>query len=150
MHGPASERDNAVRKAAKAIVSRLCRAETGFTLLELLVAVAILGFIGVGLVQGLGTVSRSTRIIDEKAIAGELITGYLEAIKDTAYAGAYPQAGQHVTVPPQYSVTMYLVFSNDGTAWSDTYSGQTLEKMTISVSREGRPVLSVCTFRTQR
>ncbi len=124
--------------------------QTGFTLLEVLVCVAILGFIGVCVVKGLDTVSRSTRINDEKTVGGNLATEYLESIKGMPYAATYPSAGASITIPPQYSVAVNIAFSADGTNWVYTYTGQTLQKISISVSRQGRPVLSTCTLRAQR
>ena len=122
----------------------------GFTLIEVLVAVAILAAIGVAVLQGLDTVSRSTRISDEKAVAGNLATEYLEAIKGMPYAATYPSAGDNIAIPFQYSVAVNTNFSVNGTTWVDTYTGQTLQKIAVSVSREGRPILSICTFRANR
>ena len=129
---------------------RLFRGQTGFTLIEVLVAVVILAAIGVAILQGLDTVSRSTRINDEKAVAGNLATEHLEAIKGMPYAATYPGAGGNITIPFQYSVAINTTFSDNGTTWVDTYTGQTLQKIVVSVSREGRPVLSICTLRAKR
>lgn len=134
----------------KRIKSGLLRDQRGFSLLEVLVAVSILAFIGVAVVQGLTTVSRSTAITDEKSVAGNLATGYIDSIKGLDYAATYPTAGQNITIPSQYSVVVDITFSSNGTTWSYVYTGQTLQKIRILISRESRPVLSVCTFRTER
>ena len=129
---------------------RLLRSQTGFTLIEVLVSVAILAAIGVAVIQGLDTVSRSTRINDQKAVAGNLATEYLEAIKGMPYAATYPSAGDNITIPMQYDVVINIAFSNDGISWVDTYTNQFLQKIVVSVSQGGRSVLSICTLRAAR
>jgi len=129
---------------------RFLQSQTGFTLIEVLVAVAILAAIGVAVLQGLDTVSRSTYISDQKAVAGNLATEYLEAIKGMPYDATYPSAGDNIDIPFQYSVAVNIAFSENGTTWVDAYTGQTLQKIAVSVSQGGRPILSICTLRASR
>lgn len=128
---------------------RIFLGQTGFTLIEVLVAVGILATIGVALLLGLDTVSKSTSINDEKTVAVNLATDYIEAINGMTYDATYPGAGANITIPFQYSVAVNISFSDDGDVWVGTYTGQTLQKINVSVSREGRPVLSICTFRAK-
>ncbi len=60
---------------------RFLRGQRGFTLIEVLVAAAILAAIGVGLLNALDTNAKATRTLDEKVVAVNLITTYFEAIK---------------------------------------------------------------------
>ena len=126
---------------------KILRKQAGFTLLEVLVAVGILGIIATGFITALDSNSRATRGLDEQTVAVNLASDYLEVIKELPYAASYPTAGANITPPSQYSVNTTIQFSSDGTNWGDTYS--TLQKITVKVSREGRPVLSLCTYRTQ-
>ena len=126
---------------------KIVRKQAGFTLLEVLVAVGILGIIGTGFITALDSNSRATRGLDEQTVAVNLASDYLEVIKELPYAASYPTAGANITPPSQYSVNTTIQCSSDGTNWGDTYS--TLQKITVKVSREGRPVLSLCTYRTQ-
>jgi prepilin-type N-terminal cleavage/methylation domain-containing protein len=127
------------------------KGQRGFSLLETLVAVAILGLLGTGLLSALGANAKAAGIIDEQVTATNLAAAYLEALKELPYAEDYPGAGDGIVIPPQYAVTLYIQYSSDGATWESSYSGQKLQKISIVVSREGgKPVLSVCTFRTQR
>ena len=136
---------------------RFLRGQRGLTLIETILAVAILGAIGVGLLNALDTNAKATRQLDEEVVATNLATAYFEAIKAMPYAETYPLPEDLITVPPQYIVNVDIDFSSDGDTtdgqitWVDTYNGETLQKITITVSREGgRTVLSICTFKTKR
>jgi len=138
--------------------------QKGFTLLEVLIAVAILAAIGVVLLQGVGTFSGSYRISEEKAIAGNLAADYLEAIKGIVYADTYPNAGDNIVRPFQYDVAVNISFYDGYTSWVDpstglrheeivwvdNYTDQTLQKITVSVLREDRSILTICTLRMKR
>ncbi len=135
---------------------RFLRGQRGLTLIEVLVAVAILAVIGVGLLNALDTNAKATRQLDEKVVATNLATAYLEAIKAAPYAETYDDVVAGITVPPQYIVNVNIQFSSDGASgdgidWVDTYSGETIQKITITVSRDGgRSILAICTFKTKR
>ena len=139
---------------------KLFREQRGFTLFEVLVAVGILGLIGVGLLNALDTNARATRTLDEQVTAVNLATAYLEAIKTMSYAVDYPDAEDLITIPSQYSVDKDIDFSSTSNTtdnityiiWVDTpTANETLQKITVTVSREGdKPVLSMCAFKTKR
>ncbi len=129
---------------------KLFREQRGFTLIEVLVAVGILGFIGVAVIAALDTNSRAARTLDEQVVAVNLATAHLEAIRELSYAATYPNAGDSITIPFQYSVDINTEFSSDGDTWGSYSGNETLQKITVKVSREGKPVLSLCTYRTKR
>jgi len=124
--------------------------QTGFTLIEVLVAVAIIATVGIAVLQGYQTVSTSTRMNDERMVAGSLATQYMDAIKNVPYAATYPEIAEGITVPPQYSVAVHISYSSDGTTWTSTYTDQKLQKINVAVSRESRSILSICSFRAER
>ncbi len=133
------------------------REQRCFTLFEALIAVGILGLIGVGLLTALNTNAKATRILDEQVTAVNLATTYFEAIKTMPYADTYPNAEDIITVPTQYNVNIDIDFTSDGTTsdgitWVDTTTvNETLQRITVTVSREGgEPVLSMCAFKTKR
>jgi len=127
--------------------------QRGFSLLESLIAVAILAAIGVTLAYALETNSRSVRIIDDQKTAVNLITVYFEAIKDLDYSEEYPidqPPLNSIIIPPGYDVHIRTYFSTDGGQTWGGYTDNALQKITISISYvgDGKPVLSMCTFRT--
>ena len=131
---------------------KIFREQRGFTLFEVLIAVSILAVIGTGLLSAMEANSRSTRTLDEKVVAASLAADYLEAIKASPYADTYPDAGDNITIPFQYTMVVEIECSSDGTTFGNCTGSEneTLQKLTTIVSREGKPVLSLCTYRTKR
>ena len=138
---------------------RFLRGQRGFTLIEVVVAAAILAAIGVVLLNALDTNAKATRTLDEKVVATNLATAYFEAIKASPYAETYDDVVAGITVPPQYNVDVNIQFpsniyvEDDITyfTWSNTYNGETFQKIAITISRDdGKHVLSICTFKTKR
>ena len=91
--------------------------------------------------------------------ATNLATAYFEAIKAAPYDETEPYYDDVVAgigIPPQYVVNVDIQFSSDGTSgdgidWVDTYTDETIQRVTVIVSREGgKPILSICTFKTKR
>ena len=88
---------------------RFLQGQRGLTLLEVLVAVAILAAIGVGLLNAIDTNAKATRQLDEEVVATNLATAYLEAIKAWEYQADYPKGEaplNSITIPPQYAVSV--------------------------------------------
>ena len=86
--------------------------ETGLTLIETLVAVAILGMVAVAFLSGLGTASEATYIADERAIADSLVRSELEYIKSHQYIN-YAEPGHEeygvVASPDNYDIEVTVV-----------------------------------------
>ena len=130
--------------------------QRGLTLLEVLIAAGLIGLIGVGIARALDTNARAGRVIDEQVQATNLITSYMENMRQLSYddsANAYASIGNNVTMPAQFAVSVNLAYSGDGTNWASTNNSGAykLQKISISVVRtNGKVVLTTCTFRTMR
>jgi len=140
---------------------RFLQGQKGIGLLETLIAVAILGAIGVSLLTALDTNARATRTLDEHVVATNLATAYIEAIKASSYDSTepyYDDVVADIIVPPQYDVNVDITFTDDGDTtdgitWSDynIEDPQTIQKLAVTVSREGgKHVLTICAFKTKR
>ena len=139
-----------MRQLEKEILG-LFRGEKGFSLLEVLVAVGILGFIGAGIITALNTNYKATGILDEQVTATNLATAYIENIKQLPYAASYPGASNNITIPSQYNVVIDVETSSDGTNFYPPTGSdnETFQKIVVSISHGGRPVFSICAFRTK-
>ena len=124
---------------------RFLRGQRGFTLIEVLVAAAILAVIGVVFMNAMGTSFRSTGIQDEQITAESLARTQLEIIKAATYAPTYENL--KISAPPQYFITIEspYVSWNDLDAvppdtpdtWVVESVDNELQKITVRVSREG-------------
>ena len=133
-------------------ILKLFREQRGLTLIEVALALVVLGFVGTGILRAIETSARSTRTLDEKVVATNLASTYVEAIKELPFAPTYPDAGDNISIPAQYIVTINTECSSDGTNFSACTGdpSETFQKIVVSVSREGGAVLSICTYRTKR
>jgi type II secretory pathway pseudopilin PulG len=115
--------------------------ERGVGLVETLIAVAILGLTLTVLLAALSTGSMAVSRADERAVAENLARSQLEYTKSQAYV-LLPAVYATVTPPAGYAVAV------DATAvpGADT----AIEKITVSVSRDGRSLLSVEDFKVNR
>lgn len=125
---------------------------SGYTLLEVLIAVSILGVIGAALLTAINTNSRATRNLDEQVEGANLAVAHIEVIKEMPYAATYPNVAENITIPMQYTVDVEAECSADGSTFAvcTGSDNETLQKITAVVSREGRPVVALCTYRTKR
>ncbi|MFC1953150.1 prepilin-type N-terminal cleavage/methylation domain-containing protein [Chloroflexota bacterium] len=125
--------------------------QAGFTLLEMVISVVLLGLIGVGVIRGVQTISKSNQIMDEQIQASNLATMYVEVIRQLPFNASdppYPNAGAGIVIPSQYAVDVDAEYSTNGETWNETYSGQKLQKVIIDVSRtSGKSVSSFCYYR---
>lgn len=74
----------------------LARSQKGLSLVEVLIAMAILGVVAVVFLSSLATSSKATIIADERTNAESLSRSELEHIKNSAY--------DNINNPPQYSL----------------------------------------------
>ena len=124
--------------------------ESGFTLMELLVSVVLLSLIGTALIQGYNTLYRSEGSINDQVVAKNLITSHVEAIRAIPYAATYPNAGDNIAIPTQYTVIINTEGSDDDITWQPSTGNETLQRIIVSVFKGEEPVMRICTFRTPR
>lgn len=93
------------------------RGQRGFSLIEILVAVGILAFIGVAFMTSMSTAYKSVGVLDEKTLAESLAWSQLEQIKNAPFessdVSAYPRTDMYqdyliTDLPPQYSISIHV------------------------------------------
>jgi prepilin-type N-terminal cleavage/methylation domain-containing protein len=85
----------------------------GFTLIEVLVAIGIMGIIAAAFLSGLATVSKTLILADERATAESLARSQMEYVKNQNYSTA-PTGGvgnytklSNSTIPAGYTICSY-------------------------------------------
>lgn len=143
---------------------RFLRRQRGFTLIEVLVAVAILAAIGVTFISAIGTGYGGVKVIDEKTQAEALIRSQLDALMVSTYEdsemSAYPRTDmyleQRITdLPPQYSIVITVETPQqiglDRIPLEElmAYDITTIQEITISVFRADLPILSIGSYKVK-
>jgi len=123
----------------------------GLTLVETLVALGILGFIGVGFMTALSTGFRSEAIKEEQVLGHNLVRAALEEIRSQDYLDSASPSPYTITVPlpAGYSISV----DTQDFCWPPpdpcTPDGN-LQKNTATVSRDGDIVVTVEDLKARR
>jgi len=123
---------------------KLFRGQTGLTLLETLIALAILGLIGVAYLSALNTGFRLEGIIREHVRAENLARAQLEDIRYQPYQDSYTVS---VPLPSEYSIT---IDTQPYCAPEPCTPDNNIQQNTVKVSRNGKPLLTVTDLKTRR
>ena len=121
------------------------KSEKGFSLIEILVAVAILGLVAVTFLSGLATVIKGTVISNEQAIAESLVRVEAEYVKGCdyqPYPSVYP-VNPELTIPSRWNIpqpTVELVHATD----------DGIQKVTITAEHDGEAILSIEIYKVER
>lgn len=108
------------------------KGEKGFSIIEVLIAIAILGIVGVGMLSGLSGSSTATLVTDNRETAKNLAEAQMEYVKNQAYAPSYAAA----PIPAEYvnySATINAVYLQDAD----------IQKVTVAIKHQGDSVLSL-------
>ena len=120
--------------------------EKGFTLLESLMALAILGVAIVAIVAALVTGSRATLMHSEQATAESLARSQLEyVIGVTGYQFAPVDGSNPYGLNPSLDLTGGWVLLTNVTAVGSTDDG--LQRVAVNVSRNGKQILTIATYK---
>jgi Tfp pilus assembly protein PilV len=115
----------------------------GFTQLEVVISVALLGGIALALVSAISTAAIALTITDERTTAESLTRSQLEFVKNQPYDDINnpPQYMPLPEVPNGYDIvttTERLDPCNDGTANDDG-----IQKITITVKHDDKEVITI-------
>jgi prepilin-type N-terminal cleavage/methylation domain-containing protein len=112
---------------------KIIRSEKGFSLVEVLIAVAILGIIGVAFAMGLFATSKNVLLSDNKTTGESLARTLMEDVKEAPYANDYnPDVNIYVEFPAEFADLGYSVII----AEPETLVAG-LQKITITIYHNG-------------
>ena len=106
---------------------KLMKSEKGFTLIEVLVALGLLGIIAVVFLTGISISSKAVLIANERTMAESLARSQMEYVKEQPYDAVDPYLILS-DVPAGYSVAVTVGQLDVG-----------LQKITVAVSHPGEP-----------
>ena len=116
----------------------------GFTFIEVVIALGVLGIIAVGFLSGLGTASKTLSIADERQTANNLAEAQIENVKKQSYDSSNnpPQYSLMPDIPDHYSIDQPLAerLDPDLDGFDDDDG---IQKITVTVRHDGKEVLTV-------
>ncbi|MFC1957490.1 prepilin-type N-terminal cleavage/methylation domain-containing protein [Chloroflexota bacterium] len=131
------------------VIRKLKGNESGATLLETLVALAILGLVAVAFLGGLSTGAKATIVANERTTAESLAQSQMEYVKSQDYDSRNnPQYTQIPDNPTGYDIFINaerLDAKDDGHENDDG-----IQKITVTVSHNGNLVLTVEGYKVER
>ncbi len=147
---------NNVRRLFR-VAKKLRGNESGVTLLETLVALAILGLVAVAFLNGLTTAAQATIIADKQATAESLVRSEIECVKSQDYKspgqGPYQNREQRYefVMPTGYSVEIDVTPINPDTG-EPLSPGEDvgIQKITVTVNHRDKLVLTVEDYKVDR
>ena len=114
----------------------MMRGEKGTTLLETILALAILGIISASFLGGLATTSSARVTADERASGKILAESLMEGIKKAPYATSY-----NITIPSEFVGYSKIISVKEN---------NNIQSINITIQRRNREVLTLQSYKVNR
>jgi len=133
--------------------------EKGFSLIEVVIALLLMGIIGIALLIGLATASKAIFIADERATAESLARSQMEYVKNQDYIdySADPHdVYDEITPPAGYSIGSTAVPFDPVTGQPYSEAGgifvqdDGIQKITVTVSHNGKEIITLEDYKVDR
>ena len=127
-------------------LKELKRSQRGFTLIEVILAIALLGIIAVAFFSAMATGSLALFIADERATAESLARSQMEYVKNQAYKvdGSY----ERIEPPAGYDIVTTADPLPDPNAPDNDLEG--IQQITVTVSHQGKKVITLVGYKVDR
>lgn len=119
--------------------------EKGFSLIEVIIALALLGIIGVALLSGLATASKAIYIADERATAESLARSQMEYVKEQDYliGGSYDIIDpSSLGYPASYAIDLAA------NPLAGALGG--IQEITVTISHHGNVIITLENYKVNR
>ncbi len=132
------------------------RKESGMTLMEVLIAVAVLGILGAAFMSTLGGGIKATVLADERTVAESLARTQMEAIRNAEYDDTFPydyDYAEITNIPEGYAVSINpdpLDILWDPETQDVTLTDLGFQKITVTVFHGEKQVFEVVTYKEER
>lgn len=124
------------------------KSQEGFSMLEVLLALALIGIVVGGILSALSTSSRATITNDAQTTAQNLAEGQIEYVRNQAYSISNPPNYQLLAdVPTGYTVNCTAVRLDPDGDGTDDDDG--LQKITVAVDFGGITTTTIETYRVK-
>ena len=124
------------------------RNQAGFTLLEVLIALALLGMIAAGILGAVGTSSKATLTNDVQTTAQNLAEGQMEYVQNQPYNVDDPPEYTLISgIPTGYSVSCTTIMLDPEGDGSDDDDG--LQKIVVAVNFRGITAATVEAYKVK-
>ncbi len=119
------------------------RCESGATLVETLVALAVLSTVVVTFLAGISTTSKAAFLVDTRATAMSLAQSQMEWAQSANYTSEY-------SPPSQPSRKDYINYSTNITTQSVNGTDDSIQKIIVTVKRSGETVIKLEGYKVYR
>ena len=120
----------------KRLLTRLIRKESGASLIEVVIALALLAIIGVAFLSALTGSSKARLVADEHASADTLARSQMENIMQQAYANSYDP----IPIPSEYA-------GYSAEIMVDTMRNGNIQKITLTISHCNKEIKTLESYK---